>query len=517
MPVTIVVRNVFSKVMGDLNDSVKFRLKSELSYRIKGAFFKIDWDDPDNDWDGTVDLFFPKKGNSFYTGMISNVRSILDECGIPFTIEDRRLKSLTNFPELDFVRGAKEDRRYQNFTVERCLKATRGVIQVATGGGKTTIVAKIIAGAKCHPFLFFVLSRDLLYQAKEDLEGCLNTTVGMVGDGNIDIQKVTVVMVQTAVKAVRRDDAKAADALDAFKYDEEDKDWDDKTADADDDAKRICGLLRAAQGVYLDECHHAAARTVQLVLESTPNAYWRFGGSATPFREDGADKMIQALFARTLVEISPSWLIRNGYLVKPYIFNINMKNPVTEMLRYGTIYKEKISENQMLHDLVANIATRLESCDIPYLILVQRYSHGDAVRLLKPDIPFIKGAQMTRRQRREAIDALRDGGVKGAIATTLADEGLDVRCLGSVLVAGGGKSITRVYQRVGRALRPFPNKKRAIIFLFHHQCKYLHAHGQRVRSMLKEEPEFVVIDTDIDRAMTALDDLICPSGSLFDD
>ena len=40
------------------------------------------------------------------------------------------------------------------------------------------------------------------------------------------------------------------------------------------------------------------------------------------------------------------------------------------------------------------------------------------------------------------------------IATTLADEGLDIPTLDVALLAGGGASASRVNQRIGRTLRP---------------------------------------------------------------
>jgi superfamily II DNA or RNA helicase/intein/homing endonuclease len=238
--------------------------------------------------------------------------------------------------------------------------------------------------------------------------------------------------------------------------------------------------------------------------------------SATPFREDGAEKMIQALFGKVVTNVSASWLIRHNYLVKPYIFNIEMSGMHGLFNSYPKVYENYIVKNDELNQLVAKLAIRMRQLNIPTLILVQRYNHGEIIKKYLPDAPFIKG-NMPRKKRKDSIASLRDGTLNCAIATTLADEGLDVERLGCVTVAGGGKSITRVYQRVGRALRTFPGKDKAIIFLFSHEATFLKSHGEKVARILKREPEFVIINTNETRVMDDLNQLLCPSSTgIFD-
>jgi len=503
MSVKIVANNIFSRVYGPLDDVVRSSLMSKLSYRIKDAYFRTG---EFGDWDGVCKLFWPSEGNKFYTGMMSVVRDILDKAGVEYSLEDRRQAPAQNLPyNLFSPKSPKEDRLYQNFTVNKCLKATRGIIQSATGAGKTYMVTKLIGGIKTSPFIFFVLSKDLLEQAQQCLSDCLNVSVGIVGDGQIDIQPVTVMTVQTAIRAIHWKD-KNVD-LNAYKYDEDDS-WDDATIDnaGSDQADAVAALIADAKGVYFDEVHHAAARTCQEVLEFAKGAYWRFGGSATPFREDGAEMMLQALFGKTLVSISASWLIKNGYLVKPYIFNIAVPGN-TSFMMYPSIYKERIVQNADLNNLVVALACKMESRNIPFLTLVQQYDHGESLKIRHNSIPFIRG-DMPRKKRKQAIDDLKAGIIPGAIATTLADEGLDIERLGSAIIAGGGKSVTRCYQRVGRTLRTFPGKKRALVFLFHHKCKYLKEHGSRVRRLLAEEPEFSISDFTPSTIMSGIDDLL---------
>jgi len=513
MPAKVVVNNVFSRIYGIVPPDIEAALKESLKYTVKDYEHVVRSTRKGLDastFDGTVRLYWPDKGHKFYTGMMSDVLGLLDTAGFQYEIDDRRVKPPMNLPDMRFVLPpSKFERPYQNFVVNAMLKPGRGIMQAATGSGKTFMTTKIIGRIGRGPFLFFVPSKDLLDQAHECLSDCLTTKVGIVGDNQCDIRDINVVMVQTAIKAVKRNDPRFK--VSDYVFDEED-DW-DPTPLSEDKAQAIDAMIRGAAGVYLDEVHHAASRTCQAIMEACANAYWRYGGSATPFREDGAEKMIQALFGKVIIRISASWLIRNRYLVKPYIFNVRMRDMHGHWESYPEVYRNYIVENHNLNELVARLAIRMRQADIPTLILVKQYPHGDAIRKMLPDAPFIKG-KMARGKRREAIAALRDGSLPCAIATTLADEGLDVERLGCVVVAGGGKSITRVYQRVGRALRSFQGKDRAIVFLFHHEtAQFLDAHGRRVANILKDEPEFVIIESSDDRIMDDVNDFLNPGNT----
>jgi len=510
--VKIVVNNVFSRIYGILSPELIYNLNTILSYKIQDSRYIIENIQKKpyaSDWDGTIKLFWENEGNRFYTGMMSDVIDTLTKAGTPFVIADRRVIPPRNLEGMKFILPpTKFERPYQNTVIASMIKATRGIMQAATGSGKTFMVTKIIGSVKSGPFLFFVPTVDIMDQAYECLSDCLTTPIGKLGDGNFDIQHINVVMIPTAVQAINRNNPKFK--IKDYKYDDED-DWDNTPLESKK-AEAIDQLIRSATGVYLDECHHASSKTCQTIMENSVSAYWRFGGSATPYREDGAEKMIKALFGRVVQKISASWLIRKDYLVKPHIYNIRMNGFHGDWSSYQEVYKNYIVNNEDLNEMVARLAIRLKNVNIPTLILVQQYPHGDAIRKMIPDAPFIKG-NMSRKKRREAIAGLRDGSTPYAIATTLADEGLDVERLGAVIIAGGGKSITRVYQRVGRVIRTFPEKNRALVFLFHHEARFLKKHGAKVARLLAVEPEFSIIKSTELRIMDDIDTILRPEST----
>jgi len=243
----------------------------------------------------------------------------------------------------------------------------------------------------------------------------------------------------------------------------------------------------------VDECHHASAKSVREVLIASSEAYWRYGCSATPVREDNTSIVIQGMFGAKIVDINASYLIKRGDLVKPYIFMVPVDSKVN-LHSYQKIYEQCVVKNEEFNRQVADTTNHLVKRGLSVLVLVQQYKQGEFLKTLIPNSEFITG-KVSSEKRLQYINDLRDGKIT-LIATSLADEGLDARDLGAVVLAGGGKSITKVNQRLGRALRRDKNstkrKDKAIVVIYEHNAKYLDKHAKKVRTILKREPEFVI-------------------------
>jgi len=496
--VKIVIGNVYSKIVGRIPDVVNIELDRVMSYFIPSAHYAIEANKKKygnkNPWDGSVHLYFVN-GQSFYTGLLSLVRDVFDTYKVQYEKVDRRSMPQQNFPELTFTAPPKfEDRDYQNFTIDRSLKFTRGILEVCTGGGKTMIVTRLIEKIKTYPFVFYVLTKDLMEQAYENLSSCLNCPIGRIGDGRVDIQKITVCTIQTAIRALHKNDTKFK--INDYVFDTDDK-WNEKSLKDANNTDKIKRLIGMAKGIYFDECHHAAAKTVKEVLAASENAFWRYGGSATPYREDNADLVIQAMFGGKIVDIKASYLIKRGYLLPPHIFI----EPIDSNHGYKSwkkIYKTSIADNELLHAHVAKTANHLVERGLSVLVLVQQYSHGDYLKKIINGAKFITGRDKTK-VRSQALQDLRDKKLKCLIATSLADEGLDVPCLDVAILAGGGASATRVNQRIGRTIRKSKlldaRDKSVVIIYDHYKTKYLQEHTKKIRKILKREEEFIVKDS----------------------
>ena len=501
--VNIIVGNVYSKIDGNLPCDVIEKLYDTLAYTQDGYVFSDAY--KSGYWDGKKHLFY-KKGQRFLTGLFSYVKEILDNHNIQYSIEDNRKVPIPNM-DLSFVDVAGPGMggdlwKHQKMTVALAKKKGRGVFQVSTGGGKTLIVSSIIAELDVRPFCFFVLSKDLMYQAQEELERTLldnnygrKIKVGIVGDGKCDIRDINVVMIQSAVQALGGEYSPMDDEEPQYV----------NTSEVKDNKEKIVELLTNTKGWYFDECQHLSAPTAQLVSKNTPNAYYRYGGSATPYRDDGADILIEAVTGRKFISVTASYLIRQGVLIKPDIHIIPVKMQTKDISNfdedkakaptsgnYNSVYKNFVVENAYRNNLIKELTDEFVSQGMSVLILVKQIKHGEILQNLLPYSEFLQGETNTDI-RREVIDALREKTLLCGIATSLADEGLNIKSLNVIILAGGGKSSTKAFQRIGRVLRRCEGKKNAIAVDFYDDAPYLRKHSKRRIKLYNSEEEFNII------------------------
>lgn len=382
----------------------------------------------------------------------------------------------------------------------------------------TMVATELISKIKTGPFMFYVLTKDLLDQAYDTLSSSLNIPIGRIGGGECDVKMINVCTVQTAIRSIN---SNVKFNISDYSFDEEDRAWwDEEDITSEEKLEMIRKVISSCKGLFFDETHHAASATAKDVINASPGAYWKFGGSATPYREDGADLMLQALFGKKIVDINASYLIERGFLCEPNIIFEPIHSDMG-LHSWKSIYKNCVAKNDTFNNHVAETAKFLMDNGLNTLILVGQKSQGAYIQSLLPGIPFVSSST-PKAKRRQAIQDLRDKKIMGMIATSLADEGLDVPVLGSALLAGGGASATRVNQRIGRTLRPdFDNPdKKPIVIYYEHDAKYLSTHARRVRKILKEEPRFNILKSDgphaINREIEDLLGLNRKEKNLFD-
>jgi len=430
-------------------------------------------------WDGRRHLF-NKRDFRVPTGFLGILKEILKKEKVPFRLIDKRKKTRATLSEFDH---RIELRDYQEEAAKRALKKKRGVLEMATGSGKTVVAAVIISRLR-RECLLFVHTRDLLYQTKEYLEKNLKTRVGIVGDGTVDIRPITVATIQTTARALGMTLPPEGD---------EPLSPGDATQLSESQEKQIVGKLETVPVVFFDECHHLPADTCYEVAMRMEKAEYRYGLSATPYRTDGHDPLMTAALGPKIYTAKASLLISKGYLVPPEIFVYVTPRPknIPKKKDYHAVVERCITNCPERNEFIAGIAMELNERDLSTLILVSQIPHGKKLSELIPGSFFIQGRDKSETRRR-AIRDLQKKKIMSLIATTLADEGLDIPNLNALILAGGGKSETRVFQRIGRALRPAPGKNRAIIVDFLDRVPYLQNHSMKRIEIYRTEPMFEI-------------------------
>ena len=185
MKVDLVVNNVNTKIVGNLNNIVLADLVIALHYKTKEyngyTFVDIDHN------------LFNKMTQSFPTGLYSKVTEVLQNNNIEYDTIDKRILP-NKFKSLKLHEVTPYD--FQEDLINTAIENQRFVIQVATGGGKTIIVAGIFAKLNM-PSIFVVHTGDLFEQAYDELSRMLKVPIGRIGGGICDIQKINVCMIQT--------------------------------------------------------------------------------------------------------------------------------------------------------------------------------------------------------------------------------------------------------------------------------------------------------------------------------
>ncbi len=465
------------------------RIEEATSFWVEGAEHTDRY--KKGQWDGRKRLLRTKKGIDFPTGLLPRVQAILDQKKLQYKLVEQ---SPPAEPTLQLRLRNVRLRDYQKQAVEKSVQAQRGVLQMATGSGKTVVAAAIVARLE-QPTLFFVHTKDLLYQAKDYFQKLLGTEIGQIGDGVVDIQPITIATIQTTSRALGMKIPKA-ELTDAAE---------EAVIIARENIEAIREKTHTSPLVFFDECHHLPASTCYGIAMRTEAACYRFGLSATPYRSDRQDLMIEAAVGPKVVTIDSSVLIRKGYLVRPRIHFVPI--PATlktrRYVRYDTVYQQEVVENEFRNQTIAELAGRYAHSGQTVLVLVTQIKHGRLLAQLLPQAVLLTGRDRSQF-RIETLEALREGLQKIVIATTLADEGLDIPSLDVLILAGAGKSETRALQRIGRALRKTKSKKIATVIDFYDQARFLEIHSRRRFEIYQTEREFDI---------RMEDDFIKPGGS----
>lgn len=438
----------------------------------------------------TVERFlYDEFDNTFPTGMLHRIMATLDKHQFLYEVIDLRAPTESNlvFPPPIGKYADKQPRPYQQDAIDTALFKKRGILRIACGGGKTLCAGEIIKNLGRRT-VFLVNRGGLLYQAKEVFEEMLGgCKIGQVGDGIVDVQQINVVMIQTLTKHLGKE---------YEIFDEEDTDEDN--TDVQSNAKQIQEMLDSAELVFMDECHCIGARTAFDCLMAFKNAEWRIGLSATPVREDGKDIYFEACFGPKLVNISFTYLIEHGFLVRPYICFVKLNGaqlPTSTKLRHSTIYSRAIVNNEFRNRMAVAEAKMLYVNGHHPLMLVQQLKHGNILKSYMPEASFIHGKD-TISQRKEALTNFCSGDIPILIATTILDEAIDIPPCDAVIMTGGGASYARTIQRISRGMRidpNNPNKKMCVVIDFFDQDKYLDRHCFVRQNTYRSEKAFEII------------------------
>ncbi|WP_027722777.1 DEAD/DEAH box helicase [Maridesulfovibrio zosterae] len=319
-----------------------------------------------------------------------------------------------------------ELRSYQCEALESFSQSTQGVMEAGTGAGKTVMALALIAQRR-QPCLVIVHTKELLLQWVDRARQFLGIEAGQVGNGKFNIQPLTIATIQTA-------------------------------------RNRMDKLIPAFGHIVVDECHRTPASTFQDVVTSF-DAKYLTGLSATPYRNDGLDRMINLTLGNVVHRVNPELLRNTGAILKPEIFTVNTAfsytgDISTEYSRMMTAIAEDYNRNEIIANCVED---ELEQNSGTLLLVADRTAHlfalADILQEHGVDVAVLTG-KTPAGERETIVEDLNAGKVKVLASTaSLIGEGFDCPGLSTLFLCSPIKSKGRLIQIIGRILRPAEGKR----------------------------------------------------------
>ena len=237
--------------------------------------------------------------------------------------------------------------------------------------------------------------------------------------------------------------------------------------------------------IIVDEAKHAPAESWRRIIESCKGL--RFGFDATPWSDDSErNEILRKLFRNAQYEIKREELgnvlahatvylsSATDFLIQKRIDD-HIEKLFTDRKRYMRIPHtelramcawEAITEIGICENKGRNFAAiTFAGIEPQTLVLVPRVTLGEEYAK-KIDGSILVYSKMPKKARREAMEEFKAGNIKAMIATSLADEGLDLPNVKTLVMVSGGRSAQKTIQRASRALRRSPGKDQAFIHDF---------------------------------------------------
>ena len=457
--------------------------------------------------------FFDSEGGLLLTGLVPVLLKWAEGAGHEVELVDwpfDPLKGWTSFPpavDPSIIPGITL-KSYQVEAVAKALQYGRGILEMATGSGKSEAAIAITLALGTPKTLYVVPDCAAMYQmhARYVKRGFDEThQVGRLGDTLCELGRpVTIAVINSLYSAI-------------------------KTRNED-----VLELMETAELFFADEAHHmGTAMSWQVVALQCP-AQRRFGLSGTPYKDDKCrfnpyylhphDSWLTGLLGDTLIYVPPDKLQDKGELTPCEIMSFRAGGEeVPEIVcyterqrraRWTTVYKRGIIENGERNERIVQLVANLVALGGVPLISIQRLEHGRRLQRMlyergiesacsygggvtylsrkltewlnigSEDIPIYdkKPTPKNKKAKKKPkvvgheedfvlaapkFDVawhLEKGHLKVIIGSAIYDEAQDIPILTDLVNAAGGKAPQRFRQKVGRVLRLSDGKKIARVW-----------------------------------------------------
>ena len=262
--------------------------------------------------------------------------------------------------------------------------------------------------------------------------------------------------------------------------------------------RKIRELFSNAQAVIVDEAHLAAI-VIEALANHADRAYYRFGLSATPWREDNQEIRLEGCMGKKLVEVSPTFLIDRGFLVPPRIFMIPISYSEQTVVNYADSYTKHITKCWERNYRIKQFAEAFQEEGKPVMIIVDRIEHGNILEDMIKGSVFVPGSDKgeddpddeEQDYRKRMLDACERNEII-LIGTQWLNTGIDAPAISVLVMAGSTQASATVLQTVGRVIRSHKEsgKTEAVVIDFMDSDKHMRKHSLARKRVYESESGF---------------------------
>lgn len=389
--------------------------------------------------------------------------------GFVSRLKEHCAKRQIEFAEIGSQESLKPDNRpnlpgvtlrdYQTTAIESALLSQRGIIQAATGTGKTILSLGLISCFKKPKVLYLVPNLDLATQVANDFKK-FGHQVSKLGGGVKEIQHDIVV---STIQTYSR--------LDLF------------------------DLSGKFDILILDEAHLAskAGATIEKIL-STSLAPMRIALTATVPKETERRLLLEGLFGPIIFDMGLKKGIEMEILAKPKLklLRVPVSKAIDEQIKFGKTYRNAVQfgiiENDSRNRIIANTAKGLTEKGKSVIIYVNEIAHLENISNVLNEIGVshkkVQGI-LSAEERERIVNDFREK-KNLCVVSTIWKEGTDIISLDAVILGGGGKAEKTQLQSIGRGLRRSEEKNEALIFDMLDPYRWLSEHCVQRISLFAE-------------------------------
>lgn len=448
-------------------------------------------------WDGKI-KFFHSSGKS-YVYMLEDIVTDLANCGYEIKLVDHRSPIIPAPPKIDPNRWVEITtplnlkngpiilRDYQYESIDLLLQNANGIIEAATGAGKSIMIATLADayGAFGLRTIVVVPSENLVQQTIEESFGLFGMDVGAYYGESKDLNHQYVIATWQALQHQPQ-------------------------------------IMQQFQVLVIDEAHGQKAKELtKLVCEYGQNAPYRFGFTGTMPPDEVDYLSVVVALGPVRYEIKAHELIERKILAKLDIqmvrLNENLEQEWVDFVRDNGIqisYKQFKKEYFPDYDSEKNYLQRkpermqyivkfiqdLTAQSGNTLVLVDRVAYADRIAAAIPGAYRVESSTK-KKKKQEGKDTLKRFDTEDNITVVstikFLGTGINVKRIYNMVYVDMTKSFISIIQGIGRGLRVDVDKDSVNLVDIYSDLKYSKDHATERRAFYtKEQHPFTEYELD---------------------